>query len=288
MHPRRTPIAAAIAIASVTAAHAGGSAHFMPMPSERASIAAPAAGTALNYYGGGVISNPRVVSVMWGSGVNTKIRSAIPRFSSALVNSTFVDQMAEYGTFLTAVDGRPGTQQTIGRGTYFGQVMISPQNTARKITDADVQAELQRQIAAGVLPKQDPDTLYMVYFPASVTINYPGVGRSCVSFGAYHGSVSAMPSADNILYSVEPDCRSGLSNITYAASHEFAEAVTDAIPTPGTHPAYPQAWNTSDGYEAADLCSTGGTLTAGSRSWSVTQIFRNSTGACSVGNYTSP
>jgi hypothetical protein len=46
--------------------------------------------------------------------------------------------------------------------------------------------------------------------------------------------------------------------------------------------------NTIDGYEIGDLCSGGGQLTAGSKKYSVTQYFLNTTGACSTANYTSP
>ena len=56
----------------------------------------------------------------------------------------------------------------------------------------------------------------------------------------------------------------------------------------GSSPAYPQAWNNSTGYEVADLCSTSGKLSAGTKSWTVTQYYLNTTAACSKGNYTSP
>lgn len=281
--------AAALACALAPAAHAGDAHHAMPMPDRRDAVAADAqtAGGPELYYGGSVFSNVKVVSVMWSASVSTKISNAVPGFSKALVNSTFVDQMSQYDTFLTGVNGQPGTDQHIARGTYLGQKVITPKNTSKRLSDTDIQNELVYQIAAGNLPANDANTLYMVYFPSSIRISLDG-STSCLGFGAYHSALYTQPNAANMFYTVEPDCRLGLSNITVAASHEFVEAMTDQIPTPGSSPAYPQAWNTSTGYEVADLCSGSGKLTAGAKSWTVTQYWLNTKNACSTGNYTSP
>ena len=86
-----------------------------------------------------------------------------------------------------------------------------------------------------------------------------------------------------------PDCGYSFDTTTIISSHELAEAVTDAFPTPGSHPKYPQAWNTSAGSEAGDLCEgTSGTLAAGKTSYQVQQIYSNKRAGCTVGNYTSP
>ena len=240
------------------------------------------------YYAGPVIASVRTVAVMWGTHVNPITVKRIPGFLGAIANSTFVDQLAQYSTHLTGVNGRQGTNQTIGRGTFGGEYVIKPANTARRLSDAEVTAELQAQIAAGHLPKQDLNTLYLIYFPRSITITLGG-GASCQSFGAYHEAVSASVTPDNIFYAVEPDCGGGFATQTIVSSHEFAEAVTDAIPTPGSNPAYPQAWNTSNGYEIGDLCGgTQSTLTAGKTVYQVQEVFDNAHGACATGKFTSP
>jgi hypothetical protein len=79
-----------------------------------------------------------------------------------------------------------------------------------------------------------------------------------------------------------------VQTLTFAASHEFAEAMSDNVPTQLVNPDWPQAWNDSTGYEIGDKCSGGGTLTASTGSWSVTQYYLNSLHGCSVANYTSP
>lgn len=45
------------------------------------------------YYGGPVISNVKVYTVLWGSGVNSSIAAAMPEFYGSLVNSTYMDSL---------------------------------------------------------------------------------------------------------------------------------------------------------------------------------------------------
>jgi len=284
---------AALALASTIPAHAArvGAYHIMPTPeyAARAGLVAPQPEAArMEYFGGSVFSNVKVVSVMWGPNVNSTIVSTVPGFSTALVDSTYVDQMSEYDTFLRGINGHKGTKQHIQRGTYLGQVQITPNNGSSNITDEEVQKELKQQIKAGVLPPHDLNTLYMIYFPSNVTITLDGL-TSCQQFGAYHFATNdTQMKNNNIFYAVEPDCGGGIANITFAASHEFAEATTDNIPTPGSNPAFPQAWNDAQGFEIGDICGGSGTLTRNGKSYTVTQYFLNSKNACSTGNYTSP
>lgn len=264
--------------------------HIFPTPSYIAKTgrAPHLRAGAMEYFGGSVFESSKVVSVLWGPNVNSTIVATVPDFTTALVNSTYVDQMAQYDTHLKGVNGHKGTKQDIGRGSYLGQIQIKPKHNSSNITDEDIQDELAYQIKKGKLPPQDLNTLYMIYFPDTVTITLDGL-TSCVDFGAYHfANHDTKLSKKNIFYAVEPDCDAGINFTTFAASHEFAEATTDNVPTPGSNPDFPQAWNTSDGFEIGDLCSSSGTLTAGSEHWTVTQYYLNSTGACSTGNYTSP
>jgi hypothetical protein len=286
-------VATAVTLAALPAqAYTHGAYHIMPTPAYMAKLArqgVPPPADHVNYYGGSVFTSSKVVSVMWGSQVNPTIVSTIPGFSGAIVASTYVDQMAQYSTKgVTAINGHKSTKQVIDRGTYIGQIQIKPKNKNTSLTDEDVQNELEFQIKKGHLPPSDLNTLYMVYFPITVSIDLDGL-QSCVDFGAYHFATHDMTlSKKNIFYAVEPDCGSSIDSITFAASHEFAEATTDNVPTPGSFPDFPQAWNDANGFEIADLCGTSGLLTAGSSHWTVTQYWLNSKNGCSTGNYTSP
>jgi len=263
--------------------------HIFPRTSFNSQPTVPPAGD-MNYYGGSVFSSVKLVSVMWNSTVLKNTKDQIPLLSAAIVDSTYIDQATEYSTKgVQSISGHKGTKQVIKRGTYLGQVVLTPHNQSKSLTDADVQKEIKRQIADGALPPSDSSTLYMIYFPSDITINLDGA-ISCQSFGAYHfATIDTMRAkSKNIFYSVEPECNSGFGFLTFAASHEFAEATTDNVPTPGSNPDWPQAWNDSAGFEVGDKCGGSGTLTSADGSWEVTQYYLNSLHGCSTGNYTSP
>jgi hypothetical protein len=240
------------------------------------------------YFGGTVFSKMKVVSVIWGPNVNSQTVADIGDFLKAIVNSTYVDQLKVYDTDLKAQNGRKGTNQTIKRGTYFGQVQITPEHKSLTLTDADIRKELEYQISKGVLPANTLNTLYMTYFPEDITIKLGG-SLSCQQFGAYHEAVSSKRTPMNVFYGVMPDCGGGFDYLTVVSSHEFAEATTDNIPTPGTNPKYPQAWNTSDGYEIGDLCEgTDASLTTKSTVYQVQELYLNNLKSCGTANFTSP
>lgn len=246
----------------------------------------------MEYFGGPVFRAVKVVSVIWGSNVNSQTVATMPGFLTAMPNSTFLDIMKEYDTKgVVGINGKTG-KRNIHRGTFISQVQITPKNQNTNLTDDDVQDELAYQISIGVLPPRDANTLYMTYFPNNVTINLGGL-ISCQSFGAYHfasNTRGGTKKGDEVIYyGVMPDCGYSLVDHEIISAHEFAEATTDDIPTPGSNPAYPQAWNTSNGYEIGDLCEgTSGQLTDGSKTYYVQQIYLNSKANCSTGNYTSP
>jgi hypothetical protein len=285
---------AAVAFVFAASANAGASGSYHPFKATSFKSLAKQPvrpDTDMNYYGGPVFSNAKVMTVMWNKDVPQNTQDQMPLFTSALVDSTYVDQLAEYKTKgASAVNGHRSTHQIINRGTYIGQVVLTPRNQSTLLQDSDVQAELKYQIHKGVLPPNDLNTFYMVYFPSNITIEIDGQ-PSCVVFGAYHFATNDAKRAKkhNIFYSVEPECNSGFDFLTFAASHEFAEAATDNVPTPLVNPDYPQAWNDPTGYEIGDKCSGSGTLTGTAGSWQVTQVFLNSLHGCSTtANYTSP
>lgn len=249
--------------------------------------------TKLLYYGGPVIAKVKVYSVFWGAKIDSKIQSGIGAFYETIVDSKQMDFLNQYNTTnLTAVDGRKGTNQTISRGAYGGTFLINPANTNTKLDDLDIRAELEAQITAHVLPAPDENSLYMIYFPPGASITVEGQ-TSCSSFCAYHNGY-ASSKFGSVYYGVMPDLKSGgcafgcgfgqdaFNITTIVSSHEFIEAVTDPFPTPGDKPAYPQAWNTSNGEEIGDLCG-GSSGTVGK--YSIQGEWDNATESCVAGPY---
>jgi hypothetical protein len=191
------------------------------------------------------------------------------------------------------VDGRPGTDQTIGRGSYAGAITIQPGHTGKALTDAMLQQELDAQIAAGKLPAADENSLYMLYFPSGVSVSIDGQ-RSCSSFCAYHEGFKSPRDGSSIYYGVMPVCGFGcgfggsaFESLSIVSSHECIEAVTDPFPTPGDKPAYPQAWNDAGGEEIGDLCAQGNSTVTGHGLVSAVQWeYDNSISGCNQGPWT--
>jgi hypothetical protein len=283
MRPTRLTAACALTLALAGTAFADPHPMFLHRQAPQPSQAAPT----MLYYGGPVFSQVKVVSVMWGPKVNATVVANIGGFYTAVTNSTWFDILAQYATNLTGVDGHPGTNQTISRGSFVGQVVIAPHNTATTLSNAAVEKELLVQIKTKKLPKPDANTLYMIYFPPGVTITL-GKSASCSAFGAYHEGFTSK-AYGGVFFGVMPDCGFNFAGTSIVSSHELAEATTDNFPTPGSHPAYPQAWNNATGSEIGDLCEgTSGAVASATKTYSVQQVFSNLTNACSTGNYTSP
>ncbi len=266
-------------------------------PLVNANAAANAAGiqnaatttTKLVYYGGKVIANVKVIAVNWGPNVNTTVASGIGGFYSAITGSAYFDWLSEYNTVgLNGTDGKAGSNQTIGHGSYAGQYTITPAISSGTVTDANIQAELLAQISAGSLPAPDANTMYMIDFPPAVSINDAG-SLSCVQFCAYHGTL--VYNGVSVAYGVHPDltqtgCSTGcgtsavmFNNATSVHSHELIEAVTDLEVGIGTTVARPLAWYNSAKGEIGDICNGQQGSIAG---YTVQKEWSNSANACIV------
>lgn len=251
----------------------------------------------LLYYGGPVISNVRVVTVFWGSSVDSELQQNLAGFYSSIVNSTQMDWLDQYSTFGKSLDGRQGTNQHIGRGSYITDVIIQPKNTSKNLDDTEIQAEIESQIANNTLPKPDQNTIYMIHFPAGIAITIEGM-KSCQDFCAYHEGFKSKTFGD-VFYGVMPDFKAGACSMgcaltgnafdttTVISSHELIEAVTDPFPTPGDKPAFPQAWNTANGSEIADLCPSAANLKTSKRTYKISKEWDNKTKSCYAGPFQS-
>jgi hypothetical protein len=244
------------------------------------------------------VSNAKIYVVHWGPNVVADIKNGIGEFYSAVASSNMMDWLDQYQTTGKSLDGRDGTNQHIGKGQYLGAVTITPSLTSNRIDDTDIQAEMQRQIDAGKVPHPDDNTVYMIYFPPGIKITAAGM-MSCSQFCAYHG-FKGTPTTDHFYYGVMPDlggaCAFGcgfgnhFATASSISAHELLEAITDPFPTPGSSPAYPQAWNDDQGNEIADICAgSNNTLRTGAgRVFTVQSEFDNQTGTCTTQSWTSP
>ncbi len=259
-----------------------------------------AAGTAhLTYYGGRVVSNTRVVQVLWGSGsyvpnVSSTSSPSIATFFQGVLNSAYLDWLGtEYDT----------PTQTIGRGSFVGQYTITPSTSATSLDDATIRTEIAAQIAAGKLPapttdaKGNDNTYYAVFFPRGTSISMGG-GRSCVSGGfcAYHGTISNA-GGHEVYYGVHPDMQAGsgcdvgcganptpFNNLTSVASHELVEMITDPEVGLATAYAAPLGWYDSAHGEIGDICNAqqGSVVGSDGVTYVVQSEYSNASNGCVV------
>ena len=260
----------------------------------------------VSYFGGPILQNPVIVAVFWNSAVNAQIQANMGQFYADVTQSSYWPWLQEYDSVGLTSGGHTGNQVVLG-GTSGGSFVIVPSlcpastTTTCKITDAQLQAELTRQIGSGVIPAPALDctgnskTLYMVSFPPNISLTGPqGVGKSCVQFCAYHNTGTYGSTGTALVYAALMDeftggCASGcgtnatpLENQTDTASHELVEAVTDpdiGLDT-GNSYAYPAGWgdNNNGCGEVGDICDDGGTgdtITVSGRSWVVQEIWSN-------------
>ena len=264
-----------------------------------------------------MVSTIHVVQVLYGQPSSTAVYEpevqnagtspSVASFYGGVTNSSYLDSMAEYSTTGNP-QGVAGTNQTIRRGVFDQQVIITPSaandpfaasNPTHTLDDTtQIQAEIKAQITARTLPRPGTDstgkltTLYAVYFPHNVLIKLGNqVSGAPGGFCAYHGTTDT-PEA---YYSVLPDFSTGgmstgcgpgteFQNVTAVSAHEMAEVVTDPEVglAQGSTAGPPLAWYDINNGENGDICNgSDGTLTGGDGvTYTVQKIWSNRQGAC--------
>jgi hypothetical protein len=205
------------------------------------------AGLPLSYGGGPVEVTSRNYAIFWdpaGFSYNPSYPTLVQRFLTDLGGSSIYNTLTEYyGTV-------NGVQTPIKNvATFGGAIFDTSPFPAGGVTDADLQAEVRKVVAANNLPTGIGNE-YLVY---------TGQGGELVSsYCAYHGVVSVngvtTPYADE-LYGGQSGCTTPSSpngnpaadSIINTSSHEIWETITD--------PNVGDGWVAADGDEGSDQCN---------------------------------
>jgi hypothetical protein len=177
--------------------------------------------------------------------------------------TTFTSTLGQQ-PYWAAVTGEYG----VGSITALPPVVITsgfPGTTGNStIQDSDIQTFLQGLFSSGTLTA-NPQQIYAVYFPDSVTIS-DGQGTSCKDFGGYHSEIDV--NNQPLAYAVLPACQnfdnlnlSEVNGVTAGSSHELVEASTD--PFVNASPAFATVdegdivWSLLSGgiAEVGDMCA---------------------------------
>lgn len=161
-------------------------------------------------------------------------------FFTAVMNSTYLDNLAEYSS---------------GSGTFVGSTWVDhAPGLPQSFTVNQMKLILSNWLLAGMTPEIPPQSndlglVYVIFAPSEVTLtDNNGDGGFC----AYHSSGAFGPFSENMVFAVV-DITGGTS----AVSHELVEAFTD--------PTSDGWYSDDDGSEIGDVCSSCGSpgLTVG-------------------------
>lgn len=246
----------------------------------------------LNYYGGPVVSNAQIISVLWGAGSylpEVSGAAAAPNmdsFTAGLANSSHLAWIN--GEYRTTVAG--GTNQLIGPASFLGRTQITPTGpgtTGATVNNSAIRDEIIAQLNAGHLPLSfdatgHTNTVYALYFPAGTKVCDDSTTPAACSpdpsslltggFCGMHDTIRVSNGVEerSLLYMILPDlsstaaqqgCGSALASTPFTvtqsvASHEILETITDPEVGLATTFASPLAWyDPNNNYaEIADVC----------------------------------
>ncbi|KAJ3014125.1 UNVERIFIED_CONTAM: hypothetical protein HDU68_000412 [Siphonaria sp. JEL0065] len=241
----------------------------------------------LDNYGGPVIANVEVQPLFYGSAAYQAETNA---FYKGVTQSSWFDSMAQYGV------GRGSSTNGIAAPTTLG--------TSGTIQDTAIQTYLVNLAKAGTI-KPTVNTYFPIHFAPGITIDQgpDASGKpqlSCKIFCAYHGTIdisSLNLGPKYMYYGIMPDqggaCAGGcgsnskpVNNMFSVASHELAEAVTDAGVGLATDYASPLAWYDKTNGENGDICNAqqGTTIGGDGVSYTIQKIWSNADNACVAGS----
>ncbi len=169
------------------------------------------------YRGGPFLRNPRIVTVTWKSD-DPALVARLERFGETITRTAW------WRTVVDAYCTRP--DDCIGEGRRGAPARLDG-TLPPEVSDADVEAILQRAIDAGRIAAP-ADALVVAYLPPGVSFHDANVPRYCAGGPrALHGRLRAVKTKP--AFAIVPRC-SDESELTAAASHEILEATTNPDP----------------------------------------------------------
>jgi hypothetical protein len=171
----------------------------------------------VTYFGGPLIQHVHVFTLFWGQ--NWK-GTRYPDYLNNFFKALFADKR-----FMLNLSQYSANGFKISNGQFIGTA-IDDTPVSKTLSDAQIRAEIQAQVAAGTLPPIDSDALFFVFTPPHVVVTDRNGYDSVSNFAGYHDFAAEASFA----YSVIP--AADLDGLTLAASHELAEAITDPEPSP--------------------------------------------------------
>jgi hypothetical protein len=180
---------------------------------------------------------PQVVSA--GGPVMTTVHIEPVFFPGDTLEPTLLD-------FLHKLAASPEWSQVVGEyGAGVANVLPPveiPDLAPAKTSDDEIKQWLASQLTGTPISSQFwgvydattlPNTIYVLFYPASTTIEVGG-GKACVDLAGYHNDTTVKDGT--AIYAVIPRCSTSMNELGSVTSHELIEVATD--PLWGNKPAF--------------------------------------------------
>jgi hypothetical protein len=206
----------------------------------------------VTYNGGNILDTPNIVTVTFDGDAE---RTVVENFGAAITDTAWWDAVRD-----GYCDARG---KCIGRGTNGGTVHLPATDAAGNYTDSanggasTMKTFIDGYVTNKTFPTPTPNTIYVIYFPSTTTIDLDGA-QSCMQYGGYHNSMTS--NGVTFAYAILPRCPGGQDYLTFAASHELIEAATDPFLSGNPNQPYgafgslTDAWDVLSGGEVGDRC----------------------------------
>jgi alpha-tubulin suppressor-like RCC1 family protein len=238
-------------------------------------------GPLVYHEGAGIQESPKVYLIFWGNNFSTTQagQEAHETLLSLFQNLSHSESgRAWQGVLTQYFDSKGRVSRTVQATPYVDERVAAPQS----VNTVSLEHEIAEAIAANGWPPELNAQFMILPAPGSTY-----EASFAKNFCAYHGVL-----ANGTIYSFvgypgdQPFRGIGCLNsdpakipahvVSKTASHEYAEAVTDPVPGPGT-----REWTTGEpGAEIGDLCQRGGIFELQPGGW-VQGLYDNSLKECS-------
>jgi hypothetical protein len=209
----------------------------------------------VDYNGGPLLTSPRIVTV---TVAGDPMQDRLAQFGDVITQTTWWERVSD------GYCAEPAGKPCIGPGAGGGHVILpslpgtSFDDGVDAMGSSSIKQLIRARIADGAFPAPTPQTLYVLYMPAGVSVTLDAY-KSCQAGGFYgYHNVLALTGDGGapapVYYAVVARCSSSEAQATRTASHEIIEAATD--PNVADAPAYymnDALWSLGGG-EVGDVC----------------------------------
>jgi hypothetical protein len=186
----------------------------------------------VTYHGGYLLPHVEAQSIFYGALWNTALFKG---------QSQTLDSFVKYAVQSTFMDGITRAGYAVGEGTDVpGVTIAAPLKNGTRISDAQIQADIQTLISSYRVQPPDPNRLYIFWVQPNVIVTQDG-GSSVNDFEGYHGAFNGkgplgrpweinyavLSYPGGTVNNLGEDGMNAIDELTSTAAHELAESATD-------------------------------------------------------------